>query len=85
MHDLRRSLTMIDLVRGGACIDGVARRIKAMKTVSASMETAALLVAFTKDKEATRAITRAAQMDGSGSCSCYGDGYGYGDGGLAND
>src|SRR5690554_472720 len=87
-------LTADDIVRAGACREGVAKVLRRLTqfagTVAAAMPVSAILRLLAEDERGY--VTRAAQLDGSGYGCGYGDGdgdghgcghgygYGYGDG-----
>ena len=88
-----RLITADDVVRAGACPDGVGVFIRRCKGIAAAV-TAAVALRFAKTHEEREWIRKAADLDGygsgygsgdgsgdgSGAGSGYGDGYGYGDG-----
>src|SRR5690606_22941582 len=70
-------LTADDIVRAGACREGVARVLRRLAgTIAAAMPVSAILRLLAEDERGY--VTRAAQLDGYGHD--YGCGYGDGDG-----
>jgi len=71
-------LTADDIVRAGACREGVARVLRRLTqfagTIAAAMPVSAILRLLAEDERGY--VTRAAQLDGDGY-GYYGDGFGY--------
>ena len=75
MLDADPIITADDVVRVGACADGVARVVKRLGEKAPAAMPASAILRLLRDDEKDY-VLRAAKLDGSGS----GDGSGYGDG-----
>ena len=73
--ELREVITADDVVRAGACREGVAEFMESHDLLVTVIPVAAALAMCETEDERDH-IKRAAGMDGNG----YGNGYGYGDG-----